>query len=743
MSQGDYSLGDNIIVIEEDDCDSVEISPLERGLHNLQHARRNGQSVPFIDLTQDEEEKRDVLLYESQIVEELERQGRNTSNYHRRQPAPPRSTINSFRHYGMLIQKGTVVEVPPKPEDQYCWQFLRVSEIYRDSGSRNITLRGIRFMRNRNLRGMLPRLKNEVCALYDINKDDKRPEEVQAAVEIAVSEVIRTRAIFATNAAFPKYRFKRGQWESTEQVDNRANLVQRWKYYCYWPTRNAMINKRSYGGAIVRLRASDVKDEHFRAIDEKLRNEFRGGIIRGGSFKDFRVSIPTVDLDTVKDNRRGVKILERNQRYTADDMFCGARGASRGIQQAGLQLNVACDLDETACRTYRGNFPRALLNQMNIFNFIELNTSTPFSDFLHISPPCQVFSPAHTCLGKNDEANVAALYACGEVLQKRRPRICTGEQTFGLLFDRNEEFFNALVGQYTALGYSFSWDILHFVEYGMPSTRRRLIWIASCPGEALPPFPKPTNGKTGKELPAPVTIRSVLANIRQGNRNRDPLHDVENMLSRARMSIMFPKRSYDDRCQIGTITTAGSEWVHPSGKRRFTLRELACLQGFPKEHTFVGTMTQINRQIGNAFPPVVVEILYRHLKKWLLHQDHVVPKHKTLQSPLGVATKRHSRDVIVLDPVNEAVARPSGSKRKFIIIDDDDDDEFHSQRLVVSSREQADDAIAVDESGDTNMVDLTETAENNGSFSRESSRTLSAESLPSLMELDVNEYNVE
>lgn len=51
------------------------------------------------------------------------------------------------------------------------------------------------------------------------------------------------------------------------------------------------------------------------------------------------------------------------------------------------------------------------------------------------------------------------------------------------------------------------------------------IWIASCPGENLPTFPRPTNGGD-RRLPDPITLRDVLRQI-QSSRHRDPLHDVE------------------------------------------------------------------------------------------------------------------------------------------------------------------------------------------------------------------------
>ncbi|KAI0802481.1 S-adenosyl-L-methionine-dependent methyltransferase [Xylaria sp. FL0064] len=667
------------VIIEEDDLDSVQLSSLERSLRLLQHTYHN-----------------------------------------------------------------VVVEVAPRPREQFSWQFLQVSDLYADTGSNAVILRGIKITRTRNLRGMLPRFTNEVCALFDVDKEDGRPEHVQAAAEVKHTEVIRTRAFSKTNAAFPRHRMDPHQWNSKEEVENKGNLVQRWKFCRYWPNSSAMANKRSVSGALLRLRAADIQDEYFRVPDDTLRNEFRGGIVRGGSYKDGQFAVPTIDLNGIEGDQSGPVTLGRGQMYTADDMFCGAGGASCGIRQAGLRLKLACEFNQVACETYQENFPEAELHNMNVFDFIELDTPTGPSDIVYLSPPCQTWSPAYTCAGKNDEANARALFACSGILQSRVPRLSTGEQTFGLLFPKFEEYFNALVGQYTALGYSFSWDILWLKEYGIASTRRRLIWIASCPGEALPPFPPPTNAEDKRErLPLPRTLRSVLGSI--GRRGRDTLHNVREMLSAARRSPNFPQNPYDDNCQIGTITTGGTAWPHPSGARNFTLRELACIQGFPMEHTFVGSMTQAKCQIGNAFPPVVVEVIYRHLRDWLLRQDLVVPRRieSLRRRSMRAPERRNQQDVIVLDPVDEemATSRPSMAEDCIIVnvgnIERTRDQWPSMNRTMRVTRNQIRRAIAIGESGDTNMVDLTAVDEERN-FSRASSRTLSAESLQSLIEMDVD-----
>jgi DNA (cytosine-5)-methyltransferase 1 len=70
------------------------------------------------------------------------------------------------------------------------------------------------------------------------------------------------------------------------------------------------------------------------------------------------------------------------------------------------------------------------------------------------------------------------------------------------------------------------------------------------------------------------------------------------------------------------MTTSGGQNYHPSGARDFTLREYACLQGFPHCHLFRGNC--IKKQIGNAVPPVVAKVLFESIKRDLDRADGIV-----------------------------------------------------------------------------------------------------------------------
>jgi len=62
---------------------------------------------------------------------------------------------------------------------------------------------------------------------------------------------------------------------------------------------------------------------------------------------------------------------------------------------------------------------------------------------------------------------------------------------------------------------------------------------------------------------------------------------------------------------INCIMTNGVTSMHPNGKRDFTTRELATLQSLPLNHYLTGSDAKAVKQIGNMFPPVMAEIVYR------------------------------------------------------------------------------------------------------------------------------------
>jgi DNA (cytosine-5)-methyltransferase 1 len=152
---------------------------------------------------------------------------------------------------------------------------------------------------------------------------------------------------------------------------------------------------------------------------------------------------------------------------------------TRGAVMAGLKVRWGFDFNEHAGRTWRYNFADAEHFEMAAHEFAVLGYSRLVVDILHLSPPCQVFSPVHTRPGQHDEKNFASLFAVQELIKKTRPRMATLEQTFGILHNKFITAFRALVRMFTDLGYSVSWQVVKFQDWGLAQSRRRLIIIAA------------------------------------------------------------------------------------------------------------------------------------------------------------------------------------------------------------------------------------------------------------------------
>ncbi|KAI1799631.1 S-adenosyl-L-methionine-dependent methyltransferase [Daldinia bambusicola] len=544
----------------------------------------------------------------------------------RNQSIGPCQRLDSYDYEYQTLKPGGLVEMEAVTELRQA-SFLLVQSIINTTNG--VVLRGLPFTRTRNLRGQLPRIRNELALILEIDQDDHRSDEKQAAIEIPVAKIKRTRSFLITNKNFPEHRFPHGIYKDTQEIEEKGVLVCRWKCRSVWSDAMKRCNgKPPIEFEVSRITPEKVLKERYRTPGSCLMNAWRGGKIRGGSYipgqpNDLRTMVVAVEGLEDQDDKLHDEWIPRKpgQQYTFGDMFCGAGGASCGARASGFRITVSCDNAVGACNTYREEFSEADLHEQDMYDFIvSRRTSTEHVDVLHISPPCQYWSPAHTTPGAGDEANIAILFACHELVKALRPRIFTVEQTYGILHPRFEYYFNGLIHGFTRYGYSVRWRVANLLQWGAASQRQRLIIFGSCPGEELPPFPPATHSKDpNSDLGTRPykTVRQILNKIPRDARLYDPLHNPRNLKE------LVGKLPWDPDVPLSrTITCGGGVGnYHYSGKRAFTLREYALLQGFPLNYNFQRPKQM--RQIGNAFPPLVVQTLYKHLRRWLEQQDRV------------------------------------------------------------------------------------------------------------------------
>ncbi|KAL8735632.1 MAG: hypothetical protein Q9166_000801 [cf. Caloplaca sp. 2 TL-2023] len=498
--------------------------------------------------------------------------------------------------------------------------FLRIVDVLEDSYTQEKTLQGFRLRRLSKCRPLFDQHLNELTIVMEETDVDIQTNGGGSMETASLSEVLRIRAVVMTNAPYPSYACKEDVTNSGRPRDflrEQCRLVCRWKMTTSY--RPHVSGRKRIETSIVRLRAHQA-DTDFRLQDERLRRRWRGFTTKGGSCAAWLPGEKAFDANErrgkegidnfnfnpgLDQSRESAMRSSKGHRYTFGDAYCGAGGASRAAKGAGCRIEWGFDCDVAAIHAYRENFFAARCEGVPADVFINILDEDFLVDILHISPPCGVWSPMHTRQGKDDETNQATFFAVGEIIKKAKPRVVTLENTFGLV-ERWPAYLDALIHFFTALNFSVRWRVFNLAHYGLPQARRRLIIFASCPGEPLPEYPRPTHGPG---LIPFSTVNEAINKIPRGF----PNHNPEGV----------PKRNqppYDGNSPLkNCVTTAGSLDCHPNGQRIFTDRETICLQTFPLQHRFgkVG----VKKQAGNAVPPLPFKVFITKICKSLEESD--------------------------------------------------------------------------------------------------------------------------
>lgn len=595
---------------------------------------------------------------------------------------------------GLKLRRGMTVELAHN-EGRFNANFLKIAAVVLTVDG-DIKLRGHIYTRTRNLKGYLLRRLNEVALIANVVKDDARDWNRQAMCDFSPEDVTCVRLLRTTNAREDVYGVDRELFDKKgkEWVEEHGVLCCRWHFVLVHHNRDKLRLKRADEWLLRRVTESGA-DKSFAEKDAVNLAQWRGGKVPGGSvvIEEGREKYesPTVDLDP--DNAKwATKPDPRPRFYSGGDMFAGAGGTSRGMVNAKIRVQFALDNWDKAAATYRRNFQNTKFYMLDAFNFLIDKNVDHRVDILHLSPPCQFYSPAHTREGRNDMQNMACLFTCGHIIEKVRPRVFTIEQTFGLIHPKHEPYFNALVGDLTRHGYSVRWKVVHFNNWGLCQKRRRLIFIGVAPGEELPDFPEDSHG-AGYRRP----FARVVDAVPDKETDLSIQHDVERAYAR-------DGPTWDPAGLLPyTITCSGGGNVHWTGTRDFTVREYAWLQGFPTSHSFEGSKMDCVKQIGNAVPPNMANRLFRHLVWWLKMQDGVceypdrIAKSEARKALEAVKIETppgdEDDDVICVDD------RPqlgSSSELSIAISDDDDDSSTDVNSMGSDEDEDEEDVVFLD-----------------------------------------------
>ena len=341
-------------------------------------------------------------------------------------------------------------------------------------------------------------------------------------------------------------------------------------------------------------------------------------------------------------------------------LFSGAGGLDYGFEAAGYETAVAVEMDSACCETLRANRKWHVIERDifevptgEILELAGLKRGEP--DLLIGGPPCQPFSKsgywARGDARRLDDPRANTLSAYLRVLEEARPRAFLLENVDGLAFRGKDEGLQLLLDAFkginrrTKSNYRPTLQLLNAADYGVPQQRKRLILVGSRDGTQLE-FPAPTHGDEQLGLFGALSARRTAWDA-IGDLTPDP---EENTKLSGRWAELLP--SIPEGCNyLWHTSRSGGEplfgwrrhyWSfllklaknQPSwtiqaqpgpasgpfhwDNRRLSMRELCRLQTFPDNVEIRGNRFAIQKQVGNAVPSLLAEVLGRAIRSQLL-----------------------------------------------------------------------------------------------------------------------------
>lgn len=377
-----------------------------------------------------------------------------------------------------------------------------------------------------------------------------------------------------------------------------------------------------------------------------------------------------------------IRMSSKNSQWNVLDMFSGAGGMSYGFHShPDFRLIGAVDAQNgkpssgtgtLECnKTYAENIgitpleaDISRLTEAELRAYLIATSATDLVDILISCAPCTGFSRTiRKNLVEDDQRN-SLVANSANVVEWFMPKIFLMENVGEILLGKFSYHFDALKEKLHKLGYTVTAGVHSLNEFGLPQMRKRALVIAVRNQIQLRTLHDLWNGYRIRGEAA--TVRRAIGNLPKvaaaERHSHDSMHisPAFNSHSLKRLEWTPPdggswpdilKREggrdllipsmlfYADQGRVGphrdvygrlawdepavTIKrecshTGNGRYAHPEQHRLCTVREMAILQGFPRNYKFVATsLSNMYRHIGDAVPPVISYQLARACE-WML-----------------------------------------------------------------------------------------------------------------------------
>lgn len=344
------------------------------------------------------------------------------------------------------------------------------------------------------------------------------------------------------------------------------------------------------------------------------------------------------------------------------DLFCGCGGLSYGFESAGYNIVLGIDNDKKALETFELNHKgaKSICGDITAIHSSDIDavTGNQKIDIIIGGPPCQGMSLSGP--RKFDDPRNKLYLSYIRLVEEIKPKAFVIENVPGLVSLFGGQIKDNIIKRLTDLGYIVRYKILCSADYGVPQTRRRVVFV----GLKNKAFDYPTS------LGEHITCRMALSDLpslenglgkEEQNYRISPENEYQKLM-RARSTVVKnhiaadhsqkvkdiialvpdggnyknlpePYRNsrnfhvawtrFNSQKPAPTIDTGHRHHFHYEYNRVPTVRECARLQSFPDDFIFLGNKTQQFRQVGNAVPPLMARAIAEKLKEFLSEDKNV------------------------------------------------------------------------------------------------------------------------
>lgn len=337
-------------------------------------------------------------------------------------------------------------------------------------------------------------------------------------------------------------------------------------------------------------------------------------------------------------------------------LFSGAGGLDYGLEAAGFKTVICLEMDKQCCTTLKTNRNWPLIEgKIEEYSTDEIlkKASLKVSEaaLLAGGPPCQPFSKSGYWKNGDslrlDDPRANTLEEYMRVLEDALPQVFLLENVYGLAYKGKDEGLHYLqyrldeINKKKGTKYSFAWKIINSAHFGVPQVRERIFIIGNRDGlqfrfpdpffyddfvsidnslipcevfrtawdaigdldsDKLSPFPTKVGGQWGELLPSIPEGKNYLWHTNRGGGKELFGWRTRYWSFLLKLAKVLP--SWTIQAQPGTAI-GPFHWKN----RRLTMREMARLQTFPDDVIITGGNSNIQKQIGNAVPSLLAEVI--------------------------------------------------------------------------------------------------------------------------------------